>query len=175
MKSVLSNKCAGLGAVSNKIGVLFWFLNENINNLFSVEKTTLMPNYWPTRSGLRWMSVVRNREIQNMMLRSTFGLPLHVFCFGLLSKFDVRMIGKKLPFYLFVYTNRKFKLYQDFSSINYSMNNNRKSKSVCRSLTKSKTRLCSVVFQKYYRWRKCLSHAFHLYWVLHIKNIEVKI
>ena len=29
-----TNKCAGLGAASHKIGVLFWFLNEDINNLF---------------------------------------------------------------------------------------------------------------------------------------------
>ena len=41
---------------------------QNILNIISwLGKTTLMPNYWPSRSGLRVMSVVRNREIRNMI------------------------------------------------------------------------------------------------------------
>ena len=35
--AMASIKCAGLGAASHKIGVLFGFLNEDINNLCSVE------------------------------------------------------------------------------------------------------------------------------------------
>ena len=32
-----SNKCSGLGAASYMIGVLFWFLNKDINNLCLIE------------------------------------------------------------------------------------------------------------------------------------------
>ena len=39
-------------------------------------KTILMPNFWPSRSVLRWMSVIRNREIRNMVLLSSSGLRL---------------------------------------------------------------------------------------------------
>ena len=49
-------------------------------------KTILMPNYWPSRSVLRWMSVVRNREIRNMVLLSTFDLMLTCFLFWFLYK-----------------------------------------------------------------------------------------
>ena len=41
----------------------------------------MMPNYWPCRSVLRWMSVFRNREIRNMVLLSTFGLLLTCYLF----------------------------------------------------------------------------------------------
>ena len=40
-----------------------------------------MPNYWPRRCVLRWMSVVRNHEIRNMVLLSTFSLLLTCFLF----------------------------------------------------------------------------------------------
>ena len=42
-------------------------------------KTILMPNYWMSCSVLRWMSLVRNRKIRNMVLFSTFGLLLKFF------------------------------------------------------------------------------------------------
>ena len=31
-------------------------------------KTVLMPNYWSSRFVLQWMSIVRNREIRNMVI-----------------------------------------------------------------------------------------------------------
>ena len=44
-------------------------------------KTNLMPNNWTSRYVLRWMSVVWNSKIRNMVLLSTFGSlflpPLH--------------------------------------------------------------------------------------------------
>ena len=50
-----------------------------------------MPNYWPSWSILRWMSVVRNREIRNMvLLMQYFRFTVDMF----LYKFDVCMIGK---------------------------------------------------------------------------------
>ena len=49
----------------------------NIVSLF--RKTISMPNLWPSRSVLRWMSVVRNLEIRNMVLLTTFDLLWHVF------------------------------------------------------------------------------------------------
>ena len=57
---------------------LYWYQNvfksipTNIVSLFG--KTILMPNNWPSHSVLRWMSVVRNLEIRNMVL-----LCWHVF------------------------------------------------------------------------------------------------
>ena len=54
----------------------------NIVSLFW--KIILMPNLWPSRSVLRWISVVRNHGVL-----STFGLPWHV-----LYKFGVCMSGK---------------------------------------------------------------------------------
>ena len=54
-----------------------------------------MPNYWPSRSVLRWMSVVRNREIRNMWCYLVLSVYCwHVFCFGFLYRFDVCMIEK---------------------------------------------------------------------------------
>ena len=40
------------------------FLSIPVNIVSWLGKTILMPNYWPSRSVLRWMSVVRNREIR---------------------------------------------------------------------------------------------------------------
>ena len=54
------------------------------NNVSWLGKTILMPNYWPSPSGLRWMSLVRN-EIQNMVLLSTFCLLLTWFLFWISS------------------------------------------------------------------------------------------
>ena len=44
-------------------------------------KTIVMLNYWPSLSVQRWISVVRIREIRNMVLLSTFGLLLTCFLF----------------------------------------------------------------------------------------------
>ena len=41
-----TNKCAGLRAASHKIGALFWFLNEDINNLCSVEIGRIRTYFW---------------------------------------------------------------------------------------------------------------------------------
>ena len=71
-------------------------------------KTILMPNYWPSRSVLRWTSVVRSREIINMVLLSTFGLLLtFCFCFGSLYKFDVCIIGKTTVLFICIHKRVK--------------------------------------------------------------------
>ena len=71
-------------------------------------KTILMPNYWPSRSVLRWMSVVWNREIRNMVLLRTFGLLLTCFYFGcFVSLYDVCIIGK--PYVLFICIHKRIK------------------------------------------------------------------
>ena len=61
-------------------------------------------NYWLSRSVLRRMSLVQNREIRNMVLLRTFGLLLKwIFFF----KFDVFMIGKTtILFFLFTQTSQ---------------------------------------------------------------------
>ena len=62
---------------------------------------------WPNRSVQRWMSVVRNLEIRNIVLLSTFGLLLKCFCFGFLCKFDVCMTGKNYCIvYLYTQTSQ---------------------------------------------------------------------
>ena len=60
-----------------------------------LRNTILMPNYRASCSVLRWMSMVWNSEIRNMVLLSTFGLLLTCFCFGFLYKFVMCMIEKK--------------------------------------------------------------------------------
>ena len=90
---------------------LYWYQNvfksipTNIVSLFG--KTILMPNNWPSRSVLWWMSVVRNLEIRNMVVLSTFGLLLTCFCLGCLCKFDVCMTGKNYCIvYLYTQTSQ---------------------------------------------------------------------
>ena len=67
---------------------------KSIPALSWLGKTILMPNYWLSRSSLRWMSAVLNCEIWNMVLLSTFGLLLTCFLFWIFYKFEVCMIGK---------------------------------------------------------------------------------
>ena len=40
---------------------ILWSLPPSIGSW--LRKTILMPNYWPSRSFLRWMSIVQNRDI----------------------------------------------------------------------------------------------------------------
>ena len=66
-------------------------------------KTVLMSNYWPSQSVLSWMSLVRNREIRNMVFLSTFGLLFTCFfCVGFLYKFVVCIWLKKKTTVLFI-------------------------------------------------------------------------
>ena len=83
------------------------FQNIPANIVSWLGKTILMAYYWPSSFVLRWMSVVRNLEIRNMVLLITSVNCWHVFCFGFLDKFDVCMIGKNYCIdYLYTQTSQ---------------------------------------------------------------------
>ena len=75
-------------------------------------KSILMHNYWLSRSVLRWMALVRNREIRNMVLLSTFALLL-TWVFFVLNIFISLMCVwlEKLLYCLFVYRNESNRLF----------------------------------------------------------------
>ena len=58
-----------------------WFIWISKCLLKFTSKHCNLIRLWPSRSILRWISVVRNREIRNMVLLSTFGLLLTCFLF----------------------------------------------------------------------------------------------
>ena len=65
------------------------FISIPANIVTWLQKIILMPNYWSSRSVLRWMSVSRNREIRNMVLPSTFGLIPFTF-FVVFCAYDLK-------------------------------------------------------------------------------------
>ena len=74
-------------------------------------KTSLMPNYWPSRSVLRWKSVFRNHEIRNMVLLCIFGLLLTCFLFSI-SLLVWRVYDWKKNYCIkFVYANESNQLF----------------------------------------------------------------
>ena len=71
-------------------------------------KTILMPYHWPSCSVLRIMSIVRNREIRNVVLLGTFDLLLTCFCFGILYKYGMFDDRKKTTV-LFICIHKRVK------------------------------------------------------------------
>ena len=71
-----------------------------------IRKTILMPYDWPSRSVLRWLSIVRNIEIRNMMLLHKPSV-LSIFCWYDFCceflKFALCIFGKKLLFLAYLF------------------------------------------------------------------------
>ena len=60
-----------------------------VNIVSWLGKIILMPNYWPSRSRVRWMSIVRNVKYETWCYSVHSVYCWHVFCFGFLDKFNL--------------------------------------------------------------------------------------
>ena len=80
------------------------FKSKPANIVSWLRQTILMPNYWPSRSVLRWMSRNPTPWDRKMVLLSTFGLQLTCFCFGfLLCMYDWKTY---CIVYLYIHTSQ---------------------------------------------------------------------